>query len=117
MSSDGPSTRYDLVVFFGDNEGSMMLRQEGETWRIEFEGIITVTDRDGATSTECIRQTWSFSSDSAFLLTLNFGTERTPRVSLAGNDKTSIGVIGETVASTIRATSSQPASHPGPEAT
>ena len=121
MSSDGPvvsqSGRYGIFVLVDDQGRNGVLRQEGEAWRIEFEGTVTVTDRDGSTHRECATQAWSFSSDSGFLVTINFGTERTPRVSLAGNDKTPMGVVAETIASTIRATSSQSETHPTPEAT
>jgi len=96
-------------------KGCAVTRESGDSWIIEFEGKITVTETDGSKHTECARQTWRFNQDTGFLLTINFGTEAEPRVSLAGNDRTAASVIGETIAATIRATTNPPATHAGHE--
>lgn len=106
-----------LVVLVDDDEREIgpTVRQGSDSLEIEFEGQVTVTERDGKQHSEHACQRWTFSKDSGFLLTINFGTERKPRVTLAGTDKTPAAHIGEAVASAIRAMSSQPSTHEGPE--
>jgi hypothetical protein len=107
------------VRIIADNNGkrgTVLARESGEgSWTIEFEGPITVTDRDGRRYCEYARQTWRFSQDNGFVLNIEFGQEEEPRVTLAGNDKTGAGVIGETIASTIRSTAIQRGTREGRE--
>jgi hypothetical protein len=99
----------------GTKEITVVRREGDDSWVIEFEGTITVTDSNGRTHTECARQTWRFNQESGFVLTISFGTEKDPRVQLAGNDRTPAQVIGETIAATIRATSNPSATRGGRE--
>lgn len=105
------------VVLIDDDTGSVpIVRNGGDGLQIEFEGTITVTETDGRTHREHACQKWTFSTDAGFLLTINFGNERQPRVSYAGTNKTPASHIGEAIASAIRATSSPSSTHEGPEA-
>ena len=106
-----------LVVLVDDDEqGSGPVLRTGDSGlTIEFEGTVTVTEPDGRQHKECARQKWSFSNDRGFLLTINFGNERKPRVSFAGTDKTPSSHIGEAIASAIRATSTPSETHGAPE--
>lgn len=82
--------------------------------RIQFEGSITVTDRDGTEHRECARQNWTFSDASSFLVQVSFGTEAEPRVTLAGNERTAATVVAETIAAAIRASAIPPETRPAP---
>jgi len=84
--------------------------------RITFEGAVTITDADGTEHRECVRHHWTFDDESSFLVQIAFGNEAEPRVQLAGNERTPARVIGETIASAIRATS-QSGSHREPSTT
>lgn len=100
-----------LVVMDEDeNGGGPELEHAGDGLRIQFKGKMIVTDPDGTERSEYACQTWSFSNDTGFLLTINFGTERKPRITYAGTAQTPASHIGEAIASAIRGVAIPPES-------
>jgi hypothetical protein len=76
-------------------------QRRGHSRTIEFKGLFTVTDRNGDRFQECTENTWRFTDDNGWVITVGIGEN--PRVAIAGNDRTPLSIVGEAIASTIRA--------------